>query len=57
MLFAPFESLDLRAELSLSLNPSLESEFDFFKPLNTLKNSIALTMFNEVASSFTFFVA
>ena len=40
MLFAPFGSLGLRIKLSLSL--SLDSEFDFFKPLNTLKNSIAL---------------
>ena len=34
----PTPLLDLRTKLSLS--PSLVSELDFFKPLNTLKNSI-----------------
>ena len=42
MLFVPQNVLDLRPKLSLS--PSLVSEFDFFKPLNTFNISIVLLL-------------
>ena len=41
-----FLSFDFLAKLSLSLSPSLESEFDFLNPLNTLSNSIVLLIQN-----------